>query len=80
MPEIQLVCPLEHERGVLGAPPSLAYRLWHVLAPQPHGRTLEDISDDLDGPESGGADAIQAVLQQSKYFSQLGGVPALTWL
>ena len=67
---MHLICPLEAESGVLGGPPSLAYRIWHLLAEQREALPLDSISTAL-GPENG-CGSTTHVLTSSKYFVETG--------
>ena len=75
-----LICPLEHESGVLGAGPSLEYRLWNLLAGRIHPPTPLELSNELDLVDAKNQQAnasvngtdIQEALERSKYFVQTG--------
>ncbi len=67
----KLICPLEHESGVLwGGSPTLEFRLWQLLAESPHGLHLGQVNRAL-GRQNAHGDP-EAVLQESKYFMQTG--------
>ena len=74
----RLICPLEAESGVLGGEPSLAYRLWHILAQQATGLPLEHIEEEL-GPANGSGSA-RDVLTRNKYFVEAGGAHGMVAL
>ena len=67
----KLICPLEHESGVLwGGSPTLEFRLWQLLAESPHGLHLGQVNRAL-GRQNAHGDP-ETVLTESKYFYQTG--------
>ena len=68
----KIICPLEHDSGVLwGGLPTLGYRLFQLLADNPLGLHLGQIERALSRQNAPGDNAEQ-VLIESKYFCQTG--------
>ncbi len=68
----KIICPLEHDSGVLwGGPPTLEYRLFQLLADSPMGLHLGQIERALSRQHAPGENAEQ-ILIESKYFCQTG--------
>ncbi len=68
----KIICPLEHDSGVLwGGPPTLEYSLFHLLADNPLGLHLGQIERALSRQHASGENAEQ-ILIESKYFCQTG--------
>ena len=68
----KIICPLEHDSGVLwGGSPTLEYRLFQLLADSPLGLHLGQIERALSRQHAPG-DSAEQVLIESKYFCQTG--------
>ena len=67
-----LICPVEHESGVLGTGPSLEYRLWHTLAERVTPPSALELSHELSSTDVTRVDDVQKALERSKYFNQTG--------
>lgn len=68
----KLFCPLEHENGILGGQPSLAYRLWrHLEAAGEAGAPASWLAAATGSTPA----AVETVLQSNKYFIQDDGAP-----
>lgn len=67
---LQLFCPLEHENGILGGQPSLAFRLWrHLEAAGEIGIPAARLAAATGSTLA----AVETVLQSERYFIRDGG-------